>query len=271
MPAGADAGEGEGIVMKLSVVIIARNEETNLPRCLDSVKWADEIIVVDSGSVDKTIQIAQEHGARIVKVEWSGFGPTKQAGVDAAAGEWILSIDADEVVPNALANEIKAVLKRDGEAVGYFVPRITQFLGRWIRHGGWYPDYVLRLFRRDRGGFDSALVHETVQVTGPTARLKHDLEHYSYPDLDSYFDKLNRYTTLAAQDLHRQGRTAGLSRILINPVAKFLKQYCLRGGWLDGLEGLILALLSAGYVMTKYAKLRDLSRRVAEEGHERSA
>ena len=257
--------------MKLSVVIIARNEEKNLPRCLDSVKWADEIIVVDSGSVDKTVQIAQEHGARIVKVEWRGFGVSKQAGVDAATGEWILSIDADEVVPDILTDEIKAEIhKSDNETVGYYIPRKTQFLGRWIRHGGWYPDYVLRLFRRDRGGFDSALVHETVQVSGPTVRLKHALEHYSYPDLDSYFNKLNRYTTLAAQDLHRKGCAAGLFKILINPVAKFLKQYCLRGGWLDGLEGLLLALLSAGYVMTKYAKLRDLNRRDVEEGHERS-
>jgi glycosyltransferase involved in cell wall biosynthesis len=257
--------------MKLSVVIIARNEEVNLPRCLDSVKWADEIIVVDSGSVDRTVQIAQESGARIVNTEWTGFGPVKQAGVNAAEGEWVLSIDADEVVPEALADEINAMLKKDNETVGYYLPRLTQFLGRWMRHGGWYPDYVLRLFRRDRGGFDGAVVHETVQVSGPTARLRHALKHYSYPDLDSYFDKLNRYTTLAAQDLHRRGRTAGLIKIMINPIAKFLKQYCVRGGWLDGREGLILALLSAGYVMTKYAKLQDLNRRAAEESHERSA
>lgn len=247
--------------MKLSVVIIARNEEVNLPRCLDSVKWADEIIVVDSGSVDRTVEIAQEYGARIVTVTWNGFGATKQAGVDAAKGEWVFSIDADEVVPAALADDIRSVIQQDHDVSGYYVPRLTQFLGRWIRHGGWYPDYVLRLFRPDRGGFDDAMVHETVHVTGSVGKLTHALQHYSYPDLENYFEKLNRYTTLAAEDLHRRGRKAGWFKITANPVAKFLKQYFLRAGWLDGLEGLVLALLSAGYVMTKYTKLRDLNRR----------
>ena len=257
--------------MKLSVVIITRNEEANLPRCLDSVKWADEILVVDSGSVDRTVEIAREFGARVVTIEWVGFGASKQAGVDAAEGEWILSIDADEVVPDSLANEIKLVINKDSKVAGYFLPRLTQFLGRWIKHGGWYPDYVLRLFRRDQGAFDDAVVHESVQVTGPTAELHHALEHYSYPDLDSYFYKLNRYTTLAAEDLNARGRQAGLFKILINPIAKFLKQYCVRGGWLDGTECLILAVLSAGYVMTKYAKLRDLNRRTAQENYEPGA
>ncbi len=247
--------------MKLSVVIIARDEEINLPRCLESVKWADELIVVDSGSVDRTVEIAREYGARIVTVTWGGFGMTKQAGVDAAKSEWVLSIDADEVVPDILADDIQSVLQQDSDISGYYIPRLTQFLGRWIRHGGWYPDYVLRLFRPDRGAFDNAMVHETVHVTGSTGRLTHALRHYSYPDLDNYYEKLNRYTTLAAEDLHGRGRKAGWFKITVNPVAKFIKQYLLRAGWLDGLEGLVLALLSAGYVMTKYAKLRDLNRR----------
>jgi glycosyltransferase involved in cell wall biosynthesis len=254
--------------MKLSVVIIAGNEEANLPRCLDAVKWADEIVVVDSGSVDRTVPVAQEYGARVIQIEWAGFGASKQAGVDAARGEWILSVDADEVVPEALADEIKAVLRTNDQVVGYYLPRLTQFLGRWMKHGGWYPDHVLRLFRRDRGGFDGAVVHESVVVNGPTARLQHALRHFCYPDLDSYFEKLTRYTTLAAQDLHEQGRRTSWFKIVVNPVAKFTKQYCLRGGWLDGLEGLVLALLSAGYVMTKYVKLRDLNRRSAGETNE---
>jgi len=251
-------------MIKLSVVIITRNEERNLPRCLTSVEWADEIVVVDSGSTDKTPDIARNHGARVFSFGWSGFGPAKQEGVRQAEGEWILSLDADEEVPPKLAREIQAKLNEDSDIVGYHIPRRTQFLGRWIRHGGWYPDLVLRLFRRNRGNFDNAVVHESVRVSGRTARLTHDLLHYCYPSLESYFEKFNRYTTLAAEELHHNRKTAGLTKIVINPIAKFIKQYCLRGGFLDGLEGLILALLSSCYVLTKYAKLRDLNRRVAE-------
>jgi len=246
---------------KLSVVIIARNEEASLPRCLKSVAWADEVIVGDSGSADRTAEIARNLGARVYGYEWRGFGPAKQGVVDQATGEWILSLDADEEVTPELAAEIKTVLEGNERAVGYYLPRRTEFLGRWMMHGGWYPDYVLRLFRKDRGLFTDATVHEAVKVDGSTARLRNDLLHYSYPTLERYFDKFNRYTTLAANEAFRMGQSVGLAELVLNPIAKFLKQYFLKGGFLDGARGLLLAILSSGYVSIKYAKLRDLWRR----------
>jgi glycosyltransferase involved in cell wall biosynthesis len=245
---------------KLSVVIIARNEEANLPRCLESVRWADEIIVGDSGSADRTVEVARDLGAKVYGYEWCGFGPAKQGAVDKAEGEWILSLDADEEVSPELASEIKAALEERTNIVGYYLPRRTEFLGRWMLHGGWYPDYVLRLFRKSRGAFTSSLVHEAVKVDGPTARLRNDLLHYSYPTLDRYFDKFNRYTTLAANEAFNMGQRVGLIELLLNPNAKFIKQYILKRGFLDGAKGLLLAILSSGYVSIKYAKLRELWR-----------
>jgi len=246
---------------KLSVVVITRDEEVNLPRCLKSVAWADELIVVDSGSTDRTIEIAESFGARVIRIEWHGFGPAKQAGLDQAEGEWLLSLDADEEVPAGLANEIKTVVGEEREAVGYLMPRRTRFLGRWMLHGGWYPDHILRLFKRVSGRFTDASVHEAVVVDGPVARLNRDLLHYSYPTLEAYLSKFNHYTTLAAADAFSRGRNAPVARIVLNPVAKFIKQYILKAGFLDGTEGLVLAFLSAGYVLTKYAKLRELKRK----------
>lgn len=250
---------------KLSVVVITRNEEANLSRCLKSVAWADELVVVDSGSTDRTIEIAEGFGARVIKIEWRGFGLSKQTGLDQAEGEWVLSIDADEEVPAGLADEIKTVIGEEREAVGYLMPRRTRFLGRWILHGGWYPDHILRLFKRARGRFTDASVHEGVVVDGPVARLTQDLLHYSYPTLEAYLSKFNLYTTLAATDALKRGRNAGVVRIVLSPVAKFIKQYILKAGFLDGTEGLVLAFLSAGYVLTKYAKLRELKRKELRE------
>jgi glycosyltransferase involved in cell wall biosynthesis len=245
---------------RISVVIITRDEENNLPRSLKSVAWAGDIVLVDSGSTDRTIAIAEAAGARVLRTEWRGFGHSKQIGVNAASGEWILSVDADEEVSPMLAAQIQKAVNSDDGTVGYYVPRLTRFLGRWMRHGGWYPDYVLRLFRKDAGRFSDNIVHESVLVDGSTRRLSEDLLHYCYPTMDNYISKMNRYTSLAALELHRSGQRAGLVRLLVNPLAKFVKQYFLRAGFLDGAEGLTLALLSAGYVFTKYAKLRDLYR-----------
>jgi len=250
---------------RLSAVIITLNEEANLPRCLESVKWADEIVVVDSESTDRTIDIAREYRAVIHRPEWRGFGPAKREGVDKAAGEWILSIDADEEVTPELADEISEALNSGSDISGYYVPRRTQFLGRWIYHCGWYPDPVLRLFRKADGNFDDSPVHEQVVVKGKTGRLKRDLLHYSYPTLDSYFDKFNRYTGMAARKAFDQGRRAGVWDITVRPLACFVKHYFLKRGFLDGLEGLIISVLSACHVLTKYAKLRDLARRSADE------
>jgi len=249
---------------RLSVVIIARNEETSLPRCLESVRWADEIIVGDSGSGDRTMEVARDLGAKVYSYEWCGFGPAKQGAIDQAEGEWILSLDADEEVTPELATEIRVALGRNDHMVGYYLPRRTEFLGRWMLHGGWYPDYVLRLFRKNCGAFTPAMVHEAVRVDGPTARLKNDLLHYSYPTLDRYLEKFNRYTTLAANEAFAKGQRVGPVVLVLNPIAKFVKQYFLKGGFLDGSKGLLLAILSSGYVSIKYAKLRELWRQKEE-------
>jgi glycosyltransferase involved in cell wall biosynthesis len=245
---------------RLSVVIIARNEEQALPRCLDSVSWADEVVVVDSHSTDRTCEIARQRGAMVCVIDWRGFGPAKQAGVERASGDWILSIDADEEVSDALADDIRHVLENSGGYDGFNIPRRTNFLGRWIYHGGWYPDYVLRLFRREKGKFDDAVVHEKVLLDGPQGRLKGELLHYSFPSLEHYFVKFNRYTSLGAEEAFRVGRAASWADIILRPPVSFLKHYVLHGGFLDGIEGFLVASLSATAVMVKYAKLMQLRR-----------
>ncbi len=243
---------------KLSVVLITKNEEDNIRRCLDSVSFADEIIVVDSGSTDKTVEIAESYQARIFCHEWHGFGPAKQAGVEKASGDWILSIDADEEVTPELASEIKSKIENDNGTCGYYFKRKTKFLGRWILHCGWYPDYVLRLFQKQKGRFDNSIVHEKVVTAGPVDYLSSELLHYSYPNLEHYLNKFNRYTTMGAEEAFRKGRKARLSDIVIKPAASFVKHYLIKQGFRDGPEGLVLSFLSAMSVMVKYAKLRLL-------------
>ena len=252
---------------RLTAVIIARDEEANLPRCLASLKWVDEIVVGDCGSTDRTVGIAKEAGAHIVTYEWRGYGQAKQIVADRATGDWILSIDADEEVSPELAREIRATVDLPGDKVGFRLPRRTLFLGRWMKHGGWYPDRVLRLYRRGQGRFTESSVHEALEVDGMIGTLANELLHYSYPTLEVYFEKFNRYTTLAAQEAFQKGTRDSLGKIVFNPAAKFVKQYILKAGFLDGTEGLLLALLSAGYVMTKYAKLRNLERLRREAGN----
>lgn len=247
----------------LSVVIITKNEEANLPRCLESVKWADEIIVVDSNSVDRSRDIAASYGARVHNIEWQGFGHAKQTGVSQVRSDWVLSIDADEEVTADLQKEILDVIGSNGSTVGYEMPRRTRFLGRWIYHCGWYPDPVLRLFRREHGQFDMALVHERLIVDGPTGRLQNELLHYSYPTLEKYFEKFNRYTTLGAREAFERGEKVGWAKLVIKPFAAFIKHFLIRRGFLDGVEGLVISVLSSCSVLVKYAKLRELNRNAA--------
>jgi glycosyltransferase involved in cell wall biosynthesis len=239
----------------LSAVIITKNEEANIRRCLESVKFADEIIVVDSNSTDKTTAIASEFGAKVFTREWQGFGPAKQEGVNQARGEWILSIDADEIIPVELAAEITSKISSNNGFSGYYLNRKTRFLGRWMLHSGWYPDYVLRLFQKKYGKFNTAVIHESVETSGKTDYLKNDLLHYSHPDLESYLEKFNRYTTVGAQEAYKSGKRAGWSEIIFKPQAAFLKHYITGQGFRDGLEGLILSILSSMAVLVKYAKL----------------
>jgi len=241
----------------ISAVVITKNEEKNISRCLESIKWIDEIILIDSQSDDQTVAIAQKYNARIFSPDWKGYGNAKREGVNYASHDWILSVDADEVVYEELKREIQAVLKNNSSFSGYYLPRKTQFLGRWIMHCGWYPNYILRLFRKSMGNFDDAYVHEKVVLEGNTARLKNELLHYSYPDLESYFKKFNRYTTMGAEEAFQQGIKAGWFKIVIKPVISFFIHYIIKQGFRDGIEGFLVSSLSSLAVMVKYAKLKE--------------
>lgn len=244
----------------ISAVIITKNEESNISRCLKALAWVDEIIVVDSGSDDDTRQIATEAGALVYETNWNGFGPVKAYGVDKATSRWILSVDADEVVSPELAVEIQKLLANGADCHGFDMPRRTNFLGRWIHHCGWYPDRVLRLFEKSHGNFNDAPVHERVILDGDIGRLNGELLHYSYPTLEHYLTKSNRYTTLGAQKALQNGRRASWIDLVIRPPVSFLSHYLSRQGFRDGLEGLLISVLSAVAVMVKYAKLRALQK-----------
>jgi len=245
---------------QLSAVIITCNEEDNIARCLDSVRFADEIIVVDSGSTDNTVAISKKRGAEVYHKSWEGYGPAKQEAVRRASGEWILSIDADEVVTPELGREIKDIVSGELPYSGYYLKRKTMFMNRWIYHCGWYPDYILRLFRKSAGDFSDSAVHEKVIVGGKKGYLSGELLHYSYRTMEQYFDKFNRYTSLGAEEAYRAGRRAGWYEITVRPLAAFFKHYIARQGFKDGLEGFIISALSSMGVMTKYLKLREMVR-----------
>jgi glycosyltransferase involved in cell wall biosynthesis len=247
-------------LIQLSAVVIAKNEEHNIARCLESLNFTDEIIVIDSGSTDRTIELAREFGAKIHHIEWSGFGPAKKYAVDRAAGEWILSVDADEEITGLLASEIKSTINSGNISDGYFIPRRTNFLGRWINHSRWYPDYVLRLFRKEKGQFSEALVHEQVLIAGKVGKLTNHIKHFSYPDTKTFFEKLDRYTTLGAQELMKKGRRFSLFALICKPVASFCSHYVFGAGFLDGLEGFMIAVLSAYGVFVKYVKLYSMGK-----------
>jgi glycosyltransferase involved in cell wall biosynthesis len=250
----------------LSVLVLALNEEGNIGACLESVRWAEEILVIDTGSTDRTVEFARKYTDHVVTLPWTGFGATKNRGLEMLTGDWVLWLDADERVTPGLATEIRAVLASpDGKYAAYTVARRAYFLGRWIRHSGWYPSRVTRLFRRGEGRFSERNVHEQLLVEGSTGTLNADLLHFTDPDLKHYFAKFNRYTTLAAEDLDASGRRWSPADLLFRPVFQFFKMYVLRRGVLDGMEGFILAVVSSAYVFVKYAKLRERQRATTSE------
>ncbi len=242
---------------ELSVLVLTKNEAHNIDACLESVCWADEIVVVDSGSSDKTVEKARKWTPKVFVTDWQGFSGTKNWGLQHVTGEWVLWLDADERVTPELAAEIQAVF-RSVSADGYEIPRKANFLGHWILHGGWYPGYVLRLVRRKWAHFEESRVHEGLRRPPRVERLKNPLLHFTDPTLEHYLTKFNRYTTLAAEDLQEKGRRFHLIDLLFRPVHLFLKMYVLKAGFLDGFAGFLLAQLSAFYVFTKYAKLFEL-------------
>jgi glycosyltransferase involved in cell wall biosynthesis len=245
----------------LTVVTLTFNEERNIASCLEGVRWADQVLVVDSGSTDRTVDIAQGLASEVLQIEWKGYGQARNVALQKATCDWILWLDADERVTPELADEIRAVLREDDRSVaGYDLARRAYFLGKWIRHCGWYPGRIVRLFRRGTARFSETLVHEQLVLQGATRPLQHDLLHFTDSDLDQYFWKFNRYTTFAAQDLHAAGRRAGPADLLLRPPFMFLKMYLFKLGFLDGVHGFILCVVSSAYVFVKYAKLWDFSR-----------
>ena len=245
-------------MIKLSAILITKDEEANLERCLQSISWVDELIVVDSGSTDNTLEIARKFKAKVFNPEWKGFGPAKQYALDQATGDWVLSIDADEEVSFTLKNEIRQLLENDPPHDGYEIPRKTQFLGQWILHSGWYPDYVLRLFRKQAGRFTPVLVHEEIVVDGSRSRLSNPLMHYSYPTLENYVRKLDQYSSLAAEEMFKRGRKFRYWQLILKPALLFIKKLLFQKGWRDGWEGYMIARLSATSIFLRYAKLRSL-------------
>lgn len=252
--------------MSLSVVIITKNEESNILRCLKAVSFADERIVYDTGSTDRTCEIAEQTGCRVCHGHFDGFGTTKQRALALATMTWVLSLDADEVVTEELAGELKQ-LKDNGDANGFEINRRTEFLGRWMRHGGWYPDWILRVAKRTEASFSDRLVHEGMNVRGKVGQLKGELLHFSYPSLESYIEKGNQYTSLGAAQIAKS-RSVGILHLVIHPWWQFVKQYILKRGFLDGWQGFVLASLSTMQVLTKYSKARVLQSEAKRMTHD---
>lgn len=239
----------------VSVTVITLNEAANIEACLASVAWADEVLVVDSGSTDGTADLARARGARVIVRDWPGYAAQKNFAAREAAHDWILSVDADERVTPELAKEIRDTLARDPGQSGFRMPRVTWHLGRWIRTTDWYPDYQLRLYHRARATWPPRRVHESVAASGEVGRLRSELQHFAYRDLSHHFATMDRYTTLAAEDMRAAGRRAGFFDLAVHPCAAFFRNYILRRGFIDGSAGFVISAMNAYYVFLKFAKL----------------
>lgn len=245
--------------VKISAVIIAFNEEQKIARAIESVAWADEILVVDSGSTDRTRDIAAELGARVVVEEWRGFGRQKQFAAESAAHDWIFSLDADEVVSDELRDEVLALRDNADLADGYRIPRLSFYLGTAVKNSGWYPDWQLRFYDRRKGRWKEVLVHESVTVEGRVSRLRHDLLHFSVDDVAHHHRMIGeRYAPLAAAQMFQNGRRTSFLKIAIASPAAFFQSYVMRLGFLDGLAGLAIARFAAHHAFLKHLLLWEL-------------
>ena len=244
----------------LSVVVITRDEEANIGECLESAGFADELVVLDSGSEDRTLEIARRHTDKVHGRAWTGYADQRNAAHELARCDWILALDADERVSPELAAEIRELLAVPRpDVVGYYLLRRVYYRKKWIRHGGFWPVRVLRLFRRGRGRCADRLVHETIEVEGPTGALRGALDHYTYDSVDDYLRRMERYASLSAEEYLRRGRATGPLRMSGHALFTFFQMYILRRGFLDGYEGFLLAVLYSFYTFSKYAKLKELT------------
>ena len=243
--------------LTLSAVIITKNEAQHISQCLESVQWVDEIIVLDSGSEDDTIKLCQKFTNKVYSTDWPGFGIQKQRAVEKAKGEWIISIDADEVVSSELKEEIQRTI-RSTQINGFEIPRLSSYCGKKIHHGGWWPDYTVRLFRKNFGKFSKAIVHEKIEIKDKIGRLKSPLLHETYVDLEEVISKINSYSSLSAQIMHEKETKSSLGKAIFRAAWTFFRTYIIRAALLDGREGLMLSISNAETAYYKYLKLFEL-------------
>ena len=263
----SESGSAAGTAPRISAILITRNEARNIADCLAGLLWCDEIVVVDGASTDGTADVARRLGARVeIRADWPGFGPQKNRALDLAGGDWVLSIDADERVTPALAAEIRSVVVRPDALDAYSLPRLSSYCGQFMRHGGWYPDRVVRLFRHGSARFSDDIVHESVRTDGPVGRLRHDLLHISYRSLDDVLDKMNRYSSAGATKLLDRGRRGSVASAFGHAAWAFARAYLLRRGFLDGRLGFVLACAIAQETWYRYLKLWLLQRHQTDAG-----
>lgn len=242
--------------MKISAIIITRNEQDNLPRAVKSLGCCDEIVIVDSGSTDRTVAVAQELGARVIEHEWSGYARQKNLAAAEAAHDWVLALDADEALSEQLQHELGRLKQQGPSHDAYAFPRLAQYRGKWIHHSGWYPDRKVRLYDRRKARWVGDYVHESVRTDGSVGELTGDLLHYTCPTLARHIETVNRYTSLAAQEMIAEGRQVSFLRMITAPPWAFVRGYLVQRGFLDGREGFLIASMAAFYVFAKYAKAR---------------
>ncbi len=247
---------------KISAVIITYNEEKDILQCLESLNWADEIIVVDSGSTDNTVDICRKYNAKIYTHSWPGYVAQKNYALQRASFDWVISLDADERLSNELIMEIKSVLSEDKPQFdGYAMPRRTFYLGKWINHSGWYPNYQLRLFRKSLSVWDGNDPHDYVRTSGSRGYLKAAILHYSYENVNDHLSKIAAYTSIMAQGAYRDGARFSLFKMITESVTKFFSCYFLKRGFLDGFQGFVISILGTYYIFIKHLKLWEIERR----------
>ena len=246
--------------MRLSVIVITKNEEKNIRTCLDSVAWVDEIIVLDSGSTDATVTICKEYSDKVYETDWIGFGQQKNRALKYASGDWILSLDADEWITPQLKTEILMIIQNPGRYVAFEIPRLSSYCGQYMRHSGWWPDYVTRLCRKGMARFNEQIVHERMIADGSVGRLSNPIMHASYKDLEHVLTKLNRYSTDGANLLLTDGKKSSLLKAILHGLWSFIHTYIVQAGFLDGRMGFILAVSNAEGTYYKYLKLMILNK-----------
>jgi len=246
--------------VKLSAVVIAKNEEVNIGRCLSSLSFCEEVIVVDANSTDRTVEIARKHNAKVFVKDWAGYVDQKNFAVGLASCDWIISVDADEEVSESLKLEIKQILAGTPKETAFSIPRKTIHSGQWIRYGGWYPNRLVRLFRKSMGTWEGGSVHEFWKTSGEVGKMSSDLIHYSFESLADQVARNNLYSTLGAEALLESNKTFSCWKLIAKPITKFLETYLLKRGFLDGYRGFFISVSAAYSVFLKWAKLWELTR-----------